>query len=222
MYGVRPYERIADLPQSLAVFPLTGALLLPRAHLPLNVFEPRYLAMVDEALSGERVIGMIQPTEAEETTLTPALSAVGCAGRITGYRETEDGRYLITLTGICRFRIVRELDVSTPYRQVQPDYAPFRGDLLPVEDEDGEDFPRERLLGALKAYLARRDLKADWDSVMGAPAENLVNALAMLCPFEAAEKQALLEAPGWRERVETLTALLEMAGAESPGGTTMN
>ena len=212
------YHSIDDLPKTLGIFPLTGVLVLPRGQLPLNVFEPRYLALVESALSGSRVIGLIQPTEHEEKALKPALSAIGCAGRITGYRETDDGRYLITLTGICRFRVTRELEVETPFRQVTADYGPFAGDL--AEGADGE-FPRERLLAALNNYLARRELKADWRSVMNAPAETLVNALAMLCPFEPAEKQALLEAPGWPERVSTLLALLEMAGA-SGGPNTIN
>ena len=219
MPGMRPYRSLQDLPSMLPVFPLSGVLLLPRGDLPLNIFEPRYLAMTDEALSGARMIGMIQPVFAEEGGERPALSAVGCAGRITAYRETDDGRYLITLTGICRFRIGQELDVTTPYRQVEPDYGPFETDLYP--DEDGE-FPRERLLGALKRYLVRRDLKADWQSVTSAPAEALVNSLAMLCPFEPAEKQALLEASGWPERVDTLIALLEMAASDRPGGATLN
>jgi Lon protease-like protein len=222
MYGVRPYKSAEDLPDVLAIFPLTGAVLLPHAHLPLNIFEPRYLAMIDAALSGNRLIGMIQPTEHEGKVERPNLSAVGCAGRITSYRETEDGRYLITLTGICRFRVGSELATATPYRQVAPDYAPYISDLFPIEDESGEGFPREELLSALKAYLTRRDFKADWDAVMGAPAEALVNALAMLCPFEPAEKQALLEAPGWQERVATLIALLEMASTDAPGGAAMN
>ncbi len=212
------YHNIDDLPAMLGIFPLTGVLLLPRGHLPLNVFEPRYLTLVEAALSGSRLIGMIQPTEHEEKTLKPALSAIGCAGRITGYRETDDNRYLITLTGICRFRVTLEIASDTPYRQVQADYRPFAGDLA---DGDDADFPRERLLAALNEYLQRRELKADWRSVMNAPAETLVNALAMLCPFEPAEKQALLEAPGWPERVKTLLALLEMAGA-APGPTSVN
>jgi Lon protease-like protein len=203
------YLSIADMPRTIGVFPLSGVLLLPRGNLPLNVFEPRYLALVDTAMSGNRLIGMIQPLEHEEKTLTPALSAIGCAGRVTSYRENEDGRYLITLTGICRFKVLSELSATTPFRQVQTDFAPFLGDLVAAEDSD---FPRERLLAALKDYLSKRDLKADWRSVMTAPAEILVNALAMLCPFEPAEKQALLEAPGWQERVNTLVALLEMAG----------
>ena len=212
------YHSTDDLPRTLGIFPLTGVLLLPRGHLPLNVFEPRYLALVESAISGSRLIGMIQPTEHEDKALKPPLTAIGCAGRITAYRETEDGRYLITLTGICRFRVAEELDTPASFRAVKPDFAPFAGDLA---ERDDEDFPRERLLEALNEYLSRRELKADWKSVMNAPAETLVNALAMLCPFEPNEKQALLEAPGWQERVSTLLALLEMAGT-TPGSNTVN
>jgi hypothetical protein len=213
------FYSLNDLPSELGIFPLSGALLLPRGQLPLNVFEPRYLALVDDAMSGTRLIGMIQPTEAEDKTLTPPLSAVGCVGRITSYRESDDGRYLITLSGLCRFKVAAELPPGTPFRLVRPDYAPFAADLA---TPPSDDFPRERLLTALKDYLSRRDLNADWHSVMSAPAETLVNALAMLCPFAPAEKQALLEAPGWLERVDTLVALLEMAGAPAPGGSTLN
>ncbi len=212
------YHNIDDLPRTLGVFPLTGVLLLPRGQLPLNVFEPRYLALVDAAMAGTRLIGMIQPTEHEDKMLSPPLSQIGCAGRVTSYRETDDGRYLITLTGISRFRVKTELSVTTPYRQVQAEFGEFAGDLA---EESDSDFPRDRLLAALKVYLSRRDLKADWRSVMSAPAEILVNALAMLCPFEPAEKQALLEAPSWSERVGTLMALLEMAGS-SQGTTSLN
>jgi Lon protease-like protein len=213
------YLDASDLPDTIPVFPLSGILLLPRGQLPLNVFEPRYLAMVDAALKGERMIGMIQPTEPEEKTLTPALSAVGCAGRLSAYRETDDGRYLITLTGICRYRVAGEVVSGTPYRQVRADFAPYAADLAPSEDVN---FPRDRLIGALRAYLSRRDLKADWQSVMNAPAETLVNALAMLCPFEPPEKQALLEAQDWGERVAILVALLEMASAGAGGPASIN
>lgn len=213
------YHSADDLPDTLAVFPLSGVLLLPRGQLPLNVFEPRYLAMVDATLSGSRLIGMIQPVEPEEKTLKPALAAVGCAGRLTAYREADDGRYLITLTGVCRFRVTEELAAGTPFRQVGADFAPFAGDLAVSEESD---FPRDRLIGALKAYLSRRDLKADWQSVMSAPAESLVNALSMLCPFEPAEKQALLEARDWGERVAILVALLEMASAAASGPASIN
>lgn len=216
----RLYHSIEELPRTIPVFPLSSVLLLPRGQLPLNVFEPRYLAMVDTALAGPRLIGMIQPRDdTSATSLKPPLTQAGCAGKITAFQETEDGRYLITLSGICRFRVARELDAVTPYRQITADYTPYTNDLAVLNDPQ---LPRERLLTALKTYLTRRDLKADWDSAATAPPEALVNALAMLCPFEPAEKQALLEAPGWQERVDTLIALLELSGAESSGGKSMN
>jgi hypothetical protein len=213
----RYYHAFSDLPHSLPLFPLTGAVLLPRGQLPLNVFEPRYLEMVDYALQGDRLIGMIQPSEPEDAVLKPKLSLVGCAGKIVEFRETDDNRYLLTLQGICRFRLTGEMDTTTPWRAGFTDFAPFAGDLAQMADED---FPRERLLAALKAYLNTRDMKADWKSVMNAPGEALINALAMMCPFDPAEKQALLEAPSFQERASTLMALLEM-GAEA-GPTTLN
>jgi uncharacterized protein len=213
----KSYHSYADLPYSLPLFPLTGAVLLPRGQFPLNVFEPRYLEMVDYALSGDRLIGMIQPTENEETVLRPALSLVGCAGKISAFRETEDNRYLITLSGICRFRLTGEMENSTPWRAGFCDFAPFAGDLAQTTEEE---FPRERLLAALKTYLASRDLKADWNSVRTAPGEALINALAMMCPFDPAEKQALLEARTFQDRASTLMALLEMG--RDGGPTTLN
>jgi uncharacterized protein len=213
------YNTLEDLPETLSIFPLTGILLLPRGQLPLNVFEPRYLALIDAALSSDRLMGMIQPTQSEDKVLKPALSAIGCAGRITGYRESEDGRYLVTLSGVCRFRLVEELIVNAPFRRVRADFTAFLDDLV---EPDDTGFPRERLLVTLKDYLSRRDLKADWKSVMSAPPETLVNALAMLCPFEPAEKQALLEAPSWEERVDTLIALLDMANAGPQGPVSLN
>jgi Lon protease-like protein len=213
------YHNIDDLPATLPLFPLTGVVLLPRGQLPLNIFEPRYLAMVDAALAGSRLIGMIQPTEHEEKTLKPELSSVGCAGRISAYRETDDGRYLVTLTGVCRFHWVEELVADTAFRQVRADFTRFAGDLAVAEDAE---FPRDRLLTALKIYLSRRDMKADWQSVMSAPAETLVNALSMLCPFEPTEKQALLEARGWEERVAILVALLEISGSAPAGPLSVN
>jgi Lon protease-like protein len=211
----RRYHAFTDLPHSLPLFPLTGAVLLPRGQLPLNVFEPRYLEMVDYALQGDRLIGMIQPTENEETVLRPKLSQVGCAGKLVGFRETDDNRYLITLSGLCRFRLTGELDSATAWRAGKCDFAPFAGDLAQPADEE-EDVPRERLLAALKSYLTTRDMQADWKSVMTAPAEALVNALAMMCPFEPAEKQALLEAQNFRDRTTTLLALLEMGDGSGP------
>ncbi|HXB51535.1 MAG TPA: LON peptidase substrate-binding domain-containing protein [Rhizomicrobium sp.] len=214
----RRYHAYSDLPHSLPLFPLTGAVLLPRGQLPLNIFEPRYLEMVEYALQGDRLIGMIQPVENEETTLKPRLSQVGCAGKITAFQETADNRYLITLAGVCRFRLTGEMQSATAWRAGFCDFAAFAGDL--AESAGGGELPRERLLHALKTYLTSRDMQADWNSVLTAPAEALVNALAMMCPFAPAEKQALLEAPGFHERASTLLALLEM-GAEA-GPTTLN
>src|ERR1700761_6820558 len=216
---LRGYHSFDDLPGVMPVFPLTGVLLLPHAALPLNVFEPRYLELVDDALKGDRLIGMIQPVESEDTVLRPKLSQVGCAGKIIAWRESEDNRYLITLAGLARFRVKEEISALSAYRQVACDFKPFAADLAQTS-EDGE-FPRESLLAALKDYLLRLDMKADWKSVMSAPAESLVNALSMMCPFEPAEKQALLEAPSWVERVSTLVALLEIS-SPGTGPTTLN
>lgn len=211
------YHAYSDLPHTLPLFPLTGAVLLPRGHLPLNVFEPRYLEMVDYALQGDRLIGMIQPAENEETTLRPRLSQVGCAGKIIAFQETSDNRYLITLQGICRFRLTGEMESATAWRAGICDFAPFAGDLAEIPSAE---IPRDRLLAALKNYLNSRDMQADWTSVLTAPAEALVNALAMMCPFAPAEKQALLEALSFHERASTLLALLEMGGGSGP--TTLN
>jgi uncharacterized protein len=213
----RHYHSYSDLPKSLPLFPLAGVVLLPRGQLPLNIFEPRYLEMVDYALQGDRLIGMIQPTESEDAVLRPRLSQVGCAGKISSFRESDDNRYLISLTGLCRFRLTGEMQSATPWRAGFCDFAAFAGDLA---QQDNEEFPRERLLAALKTYLNSRDMKADWKSVMTAPGEALVNALAMMCPFDPAEKQALLEAPSFQERASTLMALLEIGGEAGP--TTLN
>jgi len=209
-----PFHSFSDLPPRLPLFPLSGVVLLPRGALPLNVFEPRYLKLVDDALKTDRLIGIIQPAENPDTVLKPGLSAVGAAGRIVSFRETDDNRYLITLAGLCRFRLIGEAGDAAPYRIGLCDFAPFAGDM--GENDSENDFPRQRLLAALKLYLNHRDLQADWKSVTSAPPEALVNALSMMCPFEPAEKQALLEAPGFAERAATLVAILEMAGAGGP------
>ena len=207
------YVKAADLPQVIPVFPLAGAILLPRGQLPLNIFEPRYLNMIDDAMAGDRVIGLIQPAGGPASL--PRLTAVGCAGRITSFAETSDGRYLITLTGVCRFRVASELSSPTPYRQVRATFASFEGDLAsPIED----GFDRETFLDALRAYLERRQLEVDWDTAGGAPQEALINSLAMALPFEPAETQALLESPSLEDRCQTLTALLQIDAAESGDG----
>ena len=204
------YTKTADLPGVIPVFPLDGALLLPHGNLPLNIFEPRYLNMIDDALAGERIIGMVQ-TASGGSRERPNLAQVGCAGRITTFAETGDGRYLITLTGVARFRIGRELLTATPYRQVAPDFAGFETDLLPPKEDDG--FERMPFLSALKSYLDHRGMEIDWDSAREAPCEALVNSLAMALPFDAVEKQALLEAPSVCDRRQALMALLQIDAA---------
>ena len=208
------YVHAADLPQVIPVFPLDGALLLPRGQLPLNIFEPRYLNMIDDAIAGDRVVGMVQTFGG--TRARPMLAPIGCAGRITSYAEASDGRYLITLTGIIRFRVITELPVQTPYRQVHADYAAYEDDLQTALDPD---FDRDSFLGALRAYLARHSLDVDWDTAAAAPEEALINSLSMALPFEPAEKQALLEAEDLSARRIALTALLEIdAAAPGEGG----
>jgi Lon protease-like protein len=206
--------KASDLPQVIPLFPLDGALLLPRGLMPLNIFEPRYLNMIDDAMSGERIIGMIQTRTGGERA-RPALAAVGCAGRITSYAETSDGRYLITLTGVCRFRLLDELPHHNPYRQARAAFDEFEADLHPSPELSASD--RDQLLDGLAAFLNGRGLEIDWAQAREAPLEALVNSLAMALPFEAAEKQALLEAASLSERHGALVTLLHI-GAASGGG----
>ncbi|MGQ0484670.1 MAG: LON peptidase substrate-binding domain-containing protein [Hyphomicrobiales bacterium] len=210
------YRNPDDLPQRLPVFPLAGALLLPRAELPLNIFEPRYLDMVNDAMAGGRLIGMIQPALETETNDPPALMGIGCAGRITAYAETPDNRILLTLNGVSRFTVLEELDVDTAYRQVIADFRPFAVDL--VSDLGASEVNRPALLKAFRDYLSANDMNADWDQVDAASTEVLVNTLSLLAPYPAKEKQALLEAPDLKTRAEVLVALTEMALARTPGG----
>jgi uncharacterized protein len=214
-------EGLEPLPAAVPVFPLTGAVLFPRGVLPLNIFEPRYLAMVKDAMAASgaahRIIGMIQPKGKGEP---PPLYTVGCLGRISDYRETDDGRILIALVGVSRFRVGAELDRDTPYRQVMTDYHEFGDDR---HDEDVLDAAtRAGLEDALRPYLDARGLSADWDAVQGADDESLVITLASALPFEPAEKQALLEAGTLPERAQTLSTLMSFAasgdGSGSSGG----
>ncbi|MEZ5798139.1 MAG: LON peptidase substrate-binding domain-containing protein [Paracoccaceae bacterium] len=200
--------RPADLPALLPVFPLPGAVVLPRGRLPLHIFEPRYLAMVEDALkTPQRLIGMIQPRE------TPGgdarLHAIGCAGRLTAFSETEDGRYMITLTGVSRFRLLEETAGFTPYRRFNVDWHDFGRDLGPVETDPALD--RDALYAALARYFAEQNLSTDWDSLKTAEPEHLINTLSMLLPFSPEDKQALLEAPSLCTRRETLVTLMEFA-----------
>ncbi|MBA8877886.1 LON peptidase substrate-binding domain-containing protein [Phyllobacterium myrsinacearum] len=199
------YRTLDNIPESVPIFPLSGALLLPGGQLPLNIFELRYLAMVDAALSGKRVIGMIQPRLDQSDEDADELCEVGCLGRITSFAETGDGRLLITLQGICRFRIVKELSTRMPFRQCK--IAPLLADL---DEADDSEVDRIALLRVFRAYLDANSLEADWDGISRAGNETLVNALAMMSPFGAAEKQALLEAADLKTRAETLIAITEI------------
>ena len=210
------YRGPEAVPDVIPVFPLPGALLLPRGQMPLNIFEPRYLAMIDDALrSGNRLIGMIQPDPAHPgpDPDKPRLFQVGCVCRMTQFAESGDGRYLIQLTGVARFRIAEELSVTTPYRQCKVTYQPFVDDFTPRMGEDEVD--RKALLRALTSFLKANNLKADWDGIENAPNEALVNALAMMSPYDAAEKQAMLEAPDLKTRAEILVAVTEIELAKS-------
>ena len=212
------YRGSVDLPEIIPVFPLAGALLLPRGQLPLNIFEPRYLAMIDDSFrDGHRLIGMIQPDPAHGgSEEKPALFKVGCIGRITQIAESGDGRYLLQLTGVVRFRIEEELKVATAYRQCRVTTIPYADDFVARKGEDEVD--RKAVLEALTAFLKANKLKTDWEGVESAPNEALVNALAMMSPYGAAEKQALLEAPDLKSRAEILIAVTEMELAKKTAG----
>ncbi len=196
-----------ELPDILPIFPLTGALLLPRGRLPLNIFEPRYLAMTRDAMEGERLIGMVQPCDPPIREMNPAVYPLGCAGRITSFSETEDGRFLITLTGVSRFRIREELPLLSGYRRVVAEW----GDFVDDRNADERGFDRSRLTNGLKSFFSQRQVQADWNAIDQAPGEHLVTSIAMMCPFAPNEKQALLEAKTLDERARLLTALIEMS-----------
>ena len=204
------YRGPGDLPEVIPVFPLPGALLLPRGQMPLNIFEQRYLAMVDDSFrDGHRLIGMIQPDVARSASeARPKLFDVGCVGRITQLAESGDGRYILELTGVARFKVLEELTVLTAYRQCKVDYFPFVDDFTARKGE--EDVNRRRLLEVLADFLKVNRLKVDWEGVESAPNEALVNALAMMSPYGPPEKQAMLEAPDLKTRAEILIAVTEM------------
>jgi hypothetical protein len=204
------YRGPGDLPEVIPVFPLPGALLLPRGQMPLNIFEPRYLAMVDDSFrDGHRLIGMIQPDVVHSTSEDkPKLFRVGCVGRITQLAESGDGRYILELTGVARFKVTEELTVLTPYRQCKVDFFAFVDDFTARKGEDAVD--RKRLLEVLRDFLKVNNLKVDWEGIETAPNEALVNALAMMSPYGPPEKQALLEAPDLKTRAEILIAVTEM------------
>lgn len=217
------YTNLGDLPETLKVFPLRGVIMLPRSTLPLNVFEPRYLALVNDVLGSDRLIGIVQPHPDAGDAESPdgkdvPLRKMGGAGRLTAFQETEDGHYLITLTGVARFAIAEELETSDPYRSFRVDWRPFIDDLEHGRGE--EEVDRERLLSVLRKYLQVNKLNADWDGINNSSNELLVNTLSMISPYGPEEKQALLEADDLKTRAEVLTALAEMeiAGSESGSG----
>ncbi len=211
------------LPEELPLFPLTGVLLLPRGTLPLNVFEPRYLAMVDAALGQGRIIGIVQPAADGTQGLSAPdgtnLYRIGCAGRITAFQETGDGRYLMELLGVCRFDIAEELELCDGYRRARPDFAPYTADLKTPERLT---IDRERLLICLKGYFEQRNISADWDALVEAPDEKLVTTLSMVCPFDPAEKQVLLESANVEARCKTLIGLIESSLRDDPGSPAVN
>jgi Lon protease-like protein len=212
------YASAGDLPRELPVFPLTGVLLLPRGRLPLNIFEKRYLAMFDDAIGGDRLIGMVQPSEpgagdAAAGDRGPPLYLVGCAGRISSFNETGDGRYLVALDGVARFRTVEELPLHRGYRRVVADWSSFAADLA----EDSGAVQRHRLIELLQTYFRQHQLSANWDAIGQTPDERLVTSLAMICPFQPPEKQALLEAGCLSDRAKLMMSLLEIAIAGHGG-----
>ncbi len=202
----QPPASLADLPARVRLFPLTGAILLPRAVMPLNIFEPRYLEMVRDAMATDQMIGLAQPREESDR---PPLFDIGAVGRITQYSETGDGRFLIALTGMARFRLVRELPATTSYRQAEVDYTPYAADWSPADPLAAT--ARAHLESTLRTYLEAQGLSADWDAVKSADDESLVNTLSVVCPFTTAERQALLQAPTLPDRASTLATLMAFA-----------
>jgi len=211
-----PFERrVEDLPSEIAIFPLKSVLLLPNGKLPLNVFEPRYLNLVQNALSGTRIIGMVQLSgtnlgEMESADDNAPIFNIGCAGRIISFEETDDGRFLITLKGTCRYRIKQELDLIDGYRRVRPDFSPYTADLY---SDQNAAFDRPRLISELRLYLQRRGIAAELDAIDNAPADHLITTLAMVCPFATDERQALLESKDATSRAKLMIGLLEYAMA---------
>ncbi len=220
---------VEDLPEDIPIFPLTGVLMLPRTQLPLNIFEPRYLNMITDALGEGRMIGMLQPRKpgsetpdqedaetiigADDEPDQPYVFPIGCAGRITRFEESDDGRFLINLKGVARFKIAEELPVRDGYRRVMADWSAFHADL--IEPDEASPLDKKRLMTALKPYFEAQEIDANWDAVHDTPSERLINSLAMICPFEPLEKQALLEAETLADRLDVLTSLVEMAVLET-------
>jgi uncharacterized protein len=209
------YKSAADMPATIPVFPLTGALLLPRTELPLNIFEPRYLQMFDDAMRGPRIIGMIQPKHGDQSDV-PKLSTIGCAGRVTSYTETHDGRLLVTITGVSRFEVKSEMATTTPYRIVEASFDRFQIDF--VSGNGAKEVNRSAVLKAFRDYLEANDMTTNWDEIEAVNTESLVNTLSLMAPYPAPEKQALLEAKDLKMRADMLVALTELALARQRTG----
>jgi Lon protease-like protein len=219
--GMLPFQpALGEIDTQIPVFPLPGAMLLPHGRMPLNIFEPRYLALVEDALAAGRMFGMIQPDTLKPPAANgPSVFSIGCLGRITSFTETEDGRIVLSLLGVLRFAVVEELEMRRGYRRMQVDFARYADDLAPLPAEFG--LPRKPLLAALRGYFDRQGLTADWNTIGEMDDPTLLTALCMMCPFAPSEKQALLEAESLGQRTEILQALLEfgMHGSDSEGGT---
>jgi uncharacterized protein len=208
------HPRVEDLPGEFPVFPLSGALLLPRGKLPLRIFEPRYMAMIEDSLGLGRMFGMIQPDpNGAEAESGPGLYRIGCLGRLSSFNETDEGQYMITLTGLARFAVAAEIEMRRGYRRVRGDFSAFPTDLDLASRPIGVE--REALVTALRSFFTHRGINANWDAIKRLPDDMLVVTLAMVCPFEPAEKQALLEAPDETDRASALLTLLQM-GALAP------
>lgn len=207
------FPQFENLPATVPVFPLSGVLLLPGGVLPLNIFEPRYIAMVDDVLAGDRLVGMGQPQDPGDQGARPRLYNIGCAGRITSFEETDDGRYLITLSGVCRFGLGEEISTARGYRRFDVDWSRYRPDMEPEADLRVD---HERLHRALKTYFKRQGISANWETIENTPDARLITSLAMICPFAPTEKQAILEAPSAQSRADTVLSLLEISAFDPP------
>ena len=204
-----PIASAEELPRTLPIFPLSGVLLLPRGRLPLNIFEPRYLAMIGDAMASAPLVGIVQPMDSEQEGNSPEVYKIGCVGHITSFKESDDGRYLITLTGVCRFDVGKELPVMpSGYRRVRAHYNRYIGDFIRAKDETVDC---SRLKTILRAYFQLHGIDVNWNAMENATGEGLVTSLAMICPFAPSEKQAILETRHFAERIEVITALMEMA-----------
>lgn len=208
-------QRLPDLPDVLPMFPLSGAVVLPGVQLPLNIFEPRYIALVQAALASDHLIGMVQP-RGQSADEQQEIHRVGCAGRITSYSETNDGRIVLVLTGLCRFKVLDELPMQDGFRRVKPDWQEFALDL---EDDEASVAERDQFMGSLRAFCDQRSVEIPWDDISQMADADLVNLLCAHLPLDAEDKQALLETVPLRERATLMRGLMDMSAHASRLGT---